>query len=317
MSDKTNRQPGTNDSSKETLRSPGIAVPIVSFAVVLILSLARIITPQFGLYEGIYSWLGQITIGLVGILLPLALAKKLHLPIWLATAGTIASIAIVVTLTLVTIWYVQSNPGRQARAKASNWSHVVDLNFNRTTPCTQEVPDDYSTGTVCDRDGFLELRMVMTSTQSASRIAHASSTQSGSEFYAETRVRLRRGPQSANCAMIFGYRDEQHWYAFRVQDDGIEVTRFKDHGPSRSLFITDFANLNVREWNKIAIFASGGTLKFFVNDRQLSEEVDQADVKDFPPAGTVDLGAISANTVFTGNDIRCDFDDFSLFRRAP
>jgi hypothetical protein len=157
--------------------------------------------------------------------------------------------------------------------------------------------------------------MRMKGTQSASRVAHAVPNQVRGDWYAEVRAKRLRGPDTSACALIFGYRDEQHWYAIRIRNDTVEATRFKDVAPSRLLFSSTVVGLDSSQWNRIGLLVSNNRMNFFVNDDRLPYDLDLADVSDFIPDGTVDAGVISANTLYSESDIRCAFDDL-LVREA-
>lgn len=266
------KSPGTRKNTKW--------VPIAMSAfVALLLALMRIISPRLGLYEGIYDWLSPVTVALAAGIAQLSIVKAFRLSALMATLSSTAMVTVLVAASLGGIWWVQTNPGRTALSDTRGWDHVVNNRFDSTKPCVSQPSDEFSAGQVCQRGGTLELRMVMTGTQSTSRVAHASSANTGTNFYAETDL------------------------------------LFKGRAPSRSLLATSFPGLNARSWNKIAVLASRGTLKFFVNDRGLPDVVDISELSDYPPVGIVDLGSITASTIYTGNDIRCDFDNFDVYRR--
>jgi hypothetical protein len=84
---------------------------------------------------------------------------------------------------------------------------------------------------------------------------------------------------------------------------------------TRSLFTVTDVGTDPSRWNKLAILISHQSISFFVNDRKVGNEIELTSVSDFLPDGIVDVGAISTNTVFTQHEIRCRYDDLTVYQR--
>ncbi|MFG3602514.1 hypothetical protein [Micromonospora chersina] len=127
----------------------------------------------------------------------------------------------------------------------------------------------------------------------------------GAELYLGADVEFVSGPSDGYCALLFGYVDSEHWYAFKISRDAFEVTqndgmgsnhiRLDDRRPSA--VIIDGAP------NRMAVLSSGSEVSFYINRRLVAKH----SISNL--AGITRVGAQAANF---RDVVRCAFDNVEL-----
>jgi hypothetical protein len=125
------------------------------------------------------------------------------------------------------------------------------------------------------------------------------------DFYVQADVELTEGPQDGFCGLLFGWKGNEHWYAMKVGQSGVQVTQNPGTVPHTRLFGTvQPPALKMSSSNQLGILARGGEVRFYVNDRQVSLlHIDDT-------TGQILVAAQAANTP---DVLRCAFGHVRLW----
>lgn len=128
--------------------------------------------------------------------------------------------------------------------------------------------------------------------------------QVGADYYLTADVQYVSGPVDGYCVFLFGIRDSEHWYAFKVNRDSFEITRDKGVLPHQVLDgpRTDPA-INVGKTNRLSVLMEEGKGSFYINGAKVSDQEILA------PDGITNVGVQAAKW----SDVaRCGFDNVEL-----
>ena len=126
-------------------------------------------------------------------------------------------------------------------------------------------------------------------------------------FYLQADVELTEGPQDGFCGLLFGWKGNEHWYAMKVGQIGLQVTQDPGHLPHTRIAgttpILAIPAFKADSFNQLSLLARDGFVQFYVNDQL----VERAHIDD--TTGQVFLGAQAANSP---DLLRCAFDHVRL-----
>ncbi len=96
------------------------------------------------------------------------------------------------------------------------------------------------------------------------------------DFFLTVEGQLRYGPRDAGYGVLFRYVDGQNFYFFEVADNGYYQFAMKSNGSWEVLipWTEHKAIRKNRQLNRLAVKAVGDQFKFYVNDENVSQSVD-------------------------------------------
>jgi hypothetical protein len=124
-------------------------------------------------------------------------------------------------------------------------------------------------------------------------------------FYFRADVQYISGPTDGYCVLLFGWKDHEHWYAFKLGRDNLEVTRNKGvlphqilEGPRTDPVITP------GRVHRLTFLSQGSQATFYINGSRVSQqEIASSE-------GETRLGVQAANR---SDLVRCAFDNVELW----
>jgi hypothetical protein len=223
-----------------------------------------------------------------------------------ATLAILVTAAIYATLPAALYFGGHDAANRTALAIAKNWPILVDQDYEHPGFF---LPEPYNSEFGEGRAEIQNGRLVLLAQSNRDFTYQAGVSRrppTVGDFYFSARARLVAGPDDANCGLLFRWRDNEHWYAFKIFKDRYEITQNPGQLPHRILLGPSKLGPNSQQALKIEIFARGSLFQFFLN----GHVVDERDIKDFE--GQLWL---EAQATRYASSLQCSFDDVLV--RAP
>jgi hypothetical protein len=171
-------------------------------------------------------------------------------------------------------YWEATNPGRHARAEAAKWPLLLSEEYTKPVPIPTAA-DQGGEVFVTIQDGRLALA-VNSHRDFTGQVPPAPQRPALEQpvvhdFYVQADVELTEGPQDGFCGLLFGWKGNEHWYAMKVGQVGLEVEQNPGTVPHTRLFGTvQPPALKMSSPNQLGILAHNGEVRFYVNDRQVS-----------------------------------------------
>jgi hypothetical protein len=130
----------------------------------------------------------------------------------------------------------------------------------------------------------------------------------GENFYMSVMARKIEGPENGSYGLVFWRVDSENYYVFRINDRQEYAFHMSIDGNLETVLDwKSFSAIQPGNFNKIAVFAEGPLLTFFVNDQPVDQFQDTS-----PKEGEAGLAIGLRNA---GDTAIFEFDDFEL--RVP
>lgn len=129
-------------------------------------------------------------------------------------------------------------------------------------------------------------------------------------YYFRADVQYLGGPADAYCAILVGWRDHEHYYAFKLGRDNYEITRNKGGLPHEGVDgPRTVPGIKPDAANRLVVLAQSQSVSFYINGL----EVARRNSRNFPElAGEMWL---AAQATHKSNLVECAFDNVEL--RVP
>ncbi|WP_344080208.1 hypothetical protein [Luedemannella helvata] len=198
--------------------------------------------------------------------------------------------------------YRSTAPGREARETASSWQPLLSLDFNHPVSLPSKEISDFGTGAATQSEGHLDLSLA--TKRDYTYWYPESGTPAVRDFHLEATITHAQGSEDSYCGLLFGWRDNEHWYAVKLGRTNFEVTRNPGSLPHEPLDgIRELKELSADTPNRVAILALAGRVTVYINDRQVAL-LDGIDT-----FGQIRLAGQAAHLA---QPLRCSFDDVRL-----
>lgn len=225
-----------------------------------------------------------------------------------AAATTTIVITLVLVLSGATI-AMATHPGRAARSQAQSMGTPVPIPESSKPGRYEASAGGFGTGYAnLNEDGTYT---VHTRSEKSNLIAWFPSADPGPRYYAEVRARRTVGPiDKTACVLSFGWRDQDWWYALRLRDGEVRLSRYEGSIPGRQFegpLAPDFLN-GSDGWHRLGVLRSGQSLDLYVDDRIVFHRRIEDDTID----GGVTFGTLDVGGVYKG-DMECEFVEFRVY----
>ena len=127
-------------------------------------------------------------------------------------------------------------------------------------------------------------------------------------YLLEVDVQYVSGPEDGYCTLLFNWHDSEHWFAFKLSRDKIEITRNRG-GLPHSALDGPRAHPAIRpnQINRLAVMVRDRDVNFYLNGFEVSNQ------EITPDGGETRLGIQAANR---SDVVRCAFDNVELLTPA-
>jgi len=191
----------------------------------------------------------------------------------------------------------------------SGWRVVTQQSFEEQDgPATEDLHDGCTNSIGAYSEKRLLLRLDSCRDYTYQVAFETVTRRTDDSFYIAANVQYLSGPSDGYCALLIGWQDNEHYYAFKLGRDTFEVTRDKGGLPHQGIDgIRSDPAIRSGASNRIAILSDGDITRLAINQVVVSEP-HGLDAK----AGQLRLG-VQATT--RSDLVTCAFDDIEL--RTP
>lgn len=130
----------------------------------------------------------------------------------------------------------------------------------------------------------------------------------GDKYFLTADVAYLSGPHDGYCGLLVGWKDNEHYYAFKIGLDTFQVTRDKGGLPhQRVAEPVGPVKINTGKYNRLAVLSEGVNTRFYINGVEVTSLSGLNSI-----SGQTRLAAQAANS---SDLITCRFDNVEL--RVP